>query len=288
MRRELPPRLSILLAAGLFSTAGFFMGFLDMNVWAILFWRSLFALGFTSIFVAMRPTSIALLCLDRAGLLAAILSAAATLTFIPSLRLTSVANVAVIHGALPLIAVALSRLILTEQMGHRTIGLCLSVALGAIIIFAGSASSGIRLAGDGLALMMTIFMALMTIALRRSLVPSVLPMVWLSNAIAVLAGVALAPSLALDAKQVFVTACFALFQISFGLILYARGARRLPPPETALLSLCEVPLSGLWVWLAFDQRPALLMVIGGGVILVSVAAHLTMQKKPIGANGGLI
>ena len=279
MRLELPPRLSILLAAGLFSTAGFFIGFLDMNVWAILFWRSLFALGFTSIFIAMQPTSLALLRFDRAGLLAAILSAAATLAFIPSLRLTSVANVAVIHGALPLITVILSGLILAERVDRRTIGLSLLVAFGAMIIFAGSASSGIRLAGDGLALMMTIFMALMTIAFKRSHVLSVLPMVGLSNAIAMLAGAAMAPSLALDAKQAFVVACFALFQISFGLILYARGARLLPPPETALLSLCEVPLSALWVWLAFDQRPTPQTIVGGGIILVAVIVHLTAPKE---------
>jgi drug/metabolite transporter (DMT)-like permease len=279
MRLELPPRLSILLAAGLFSTAGFFIGFLDMNVWAILFWRSLFALGFTSIFIAMQPTSLARLRFDRAGLLAAILSAAATLAFIPSLRLTSVANVAVIHGALPLTTVILSGLILAERVDRRTVGLCLLVAFGAIIIFAGSASSGIRLAGDGLALMMTIFMALMTIAFKRSNVLSVLPMVGLSNAIAMLAGAAMAPSLALDAKQAFVIACFALFQISFGLILYAKGARLLPPPETALLSLCEVPLSALWVWLAFDQRPTLQTIVGGGIILVAVIVHLTAPKE---------
>lgn len=279
MRLELPPRLSILLAAGLFSTAGFFIGFLDMNVWAILFWRSLFALGFTSIFIAIQPASLALLRFDRAGLLAAVLSAAATLAFIPSLRLTSVANVAVIHGALPLITVVLSGLILAERVDRRTVGLCLLVAFGAIIIFAGSASSGIRLAGDGLALMMTIFMALMTIAFKRSRVLSVLPMVGLSNAIAMLAGAAMAPSLALDAKQAFVIACFALFQISFGLILYARGARLLPPPETALLSLCEVPLSALWVWLAFDQRPTLQTIVGGGIILVAVIVHLTTPKE---------
>jgi drug/metabolite transporter (DMT)-like permease len=281
MRIELPPRLSILLAAGLFSTAGFFIGFLDMNVWAILFWRSLFALGFTSIFVAMQPTSLALLRFDRAGLLAAILSAAATLAFIPSLRLTPVANVAVIHGALPLITVVLSGLILAERVACRTIGLSLLVAFGAMIIFAGSASSGIRLAGDGLALMMTIFMALMTIAFKRSRVLSVLPMVGLSNAIAMLAGAAMAPGLALDAEQAFVVACFALFQISFGLILYARGARLLPPPETALLSLCEVPLSALWVWLAFDQRPSLQTVVGGGFILMAVIVHLTAPKDRV-------
>lgn len=278
MTLELPPRLSILLAAGLFSTAGFFIGFLDMNVWAILFWRSLFALGFTSIFIATQPISLALLRFDRAGLLAAVLSAAATLAFIPSLRLTSVANVAVIHGALPLITVVLSGLIFMERVGRRTICLCLLVAFGAIIIFAGSGSSGIRLAGDGLALIMTIFMALMTIAFKRSHVLSVLPMVGLSNAIAMLAGAAMAPSLTLDAKQAFVIACFALFQISFGLILYARGARLLPPPETALLSLCEVPLSALWVWLAFDQRPTLQTIVGGGIILVAVIVHLTTPK----------
>ncbi|MBB3659724.1 drug/metabolite transporter (DMT)-like permease [Rhizobium sp. BK650] len=281
MRRELLARLSILLAAGFFSSAGFFVGFLDMNVWAILFWRSLFALGLTSLFITMQPARFTLLHLDWPAILAAVSSAAATIAFIPSLRLTSVANVAVIHGALPLITVVLSGLIRDERICRRTISLCVLVAVGTIVIFAGSTTSGTRLAGDGLALMMTIFMAVMTIAFKRSHLMSVLPMVALSNAIAMMGGAIMAPSLALDGKQALIVSCFALFQISFGLILYARGARLLPPPETALLSLCEMPLSALWAWLAFDQRPTLQTILGGGIVLAAVIAHLTVPKGRI-------
>ncbi len=268
------PKQSVLLSAALFSTAGLFVGVLDMNVWAILFWRSLFAAVFASIpIVAQRH--FAVVRFDRAGLLATVLSAGATLAFIPALRLTSVANVAVIHGSLPLVTLVLSRAIASERIDRRTAALCLVVALGAIVIFAGSVSEQSSIRGDGLALVMTVFMALMTIAIRRSKVASILPIVAFSNVIAMLVAWAMAPNLAINPEDVVIVASFALFQITFGMILYAQGARLLLPAETALLSLCEVPLSAFWAWLAFDQKPGVSTYLGGGVILVAVLFHLT-------------
>lgn len=268
------PKQSVLLSAALFSTAGLFVGVLDMNVWAILFWRSLFAAIFASIpIVAQR--NFAVVRFDRAGLLATVLSASATLAFIPALRLTSVANVAVIHGSLPLVTLVLSGAIASERIDRRAATLCLAVAMGAIIIFAGSASEQTSILGDGLALVMTVFMALMTIAIRRSKVASVLPMVTFSNVIAMLVAWAMAPNLAINPEDAVIVVSFALFQITFGLIFYAHGARLLLPTETALLSLCEVPLSAFWAWLAFDQKPGVPTYLGGGVILMAVLVHLT-------------
>ena len=41
-----------------------------------------------------------------------------------------------------------------------------------------------------------------------------------------------------------------------GLALLTIGARLLPPAEVALMSLLEVVLGPLWVWLAYSERPS--------------------------------
>ena len=46
-----------------------------------------------------------------------------------------------------------------------------------------------------------------------------------------------------------------VFQMGLGLALLTVGARLLPPAEVALLSLLEVVLGPLWVWLAYAERP---------------------------------
>lgn len=44
-----------------------------------------------------------------------------------------------------------------------------------------------------------------------------------------------------------------VFQVGAGLILYALGLRSLPAAELALLSLAEVLLGPLWVWLFLGE-----------------------------------
>ena len=267
-------QIQVLVSACMFSTAGLFMGLLHSDIGTILFWRSLFAAVFTACFIGLRRDIFATFRLDRAGCIAILLSAAATVLFIPALDMTSVANVAAIHGALPLLTVIVSRLFTREPVDRLTIALCCFVSLGTLVIFSGSAASDIRLLGDGLALLMTTFMAMMTVAFRLTAVPSLLGVVALSNVLVMVftAGFSKAPAITLGEGAML--ASFALFQMTFGLLLYARGSRQLAPSESAILSLVEVPFAAFWVWLAFDQRPAPETIAGGGVILIAVIFHL--------------
>jgi len=267
----------VLLSAVFFSTAGLFMGLIEAGVWAVVFWRSLFALVFTCALMLVMPNR-GVTELDRAGLAAAMLSAAAMLAFIPALRLTSVANVAVIHGSLPLLTTLFARLTIKEPISLPTVGLCAMAGIGTAVIFSGSASSGVRIEGDGLALLMTTFMALMTIAFGRSQSSSLL-LVALSNGFAGIAGAMLAPSLEVSVGQGAVLACFALVQMTLGLLFFAIGSRGLQPAEIALISLAEVPLSALWVWLAFSEVPATETIAGAGIILTAVLVHLAAPLK---------
>jgi drug/metabolite transporter (DMT)-like permease len=273
-------QISLVLSAAAFSTAGLFVGLLDnIDVWTILFWRSLFALGFTLLWVMFQGDGRTTFDLDRPALAAAIFSAAATLVFIPALKLTSVADVAVIHGALPLLTAALARLIGNEPVGALTLCLCATITIGALVIFAGSASSEARFYGDCLALAMTASMALMTIAFWRSRSQSVLAAVAASNAVATMIAAGFMPKHAVPLEALAILAGFALFQMTLGLISFAGGARLLAPAETAILALTEVPLSPLWVWIAFGSRPPIQTVLGGGLILSAVLVHLFMTRS---------
>jgi hypothetical protein len=58
-------------------------------------------------------------------------------------------------------------------------------------------------------------------------------------------------------------------QVGAGLILYTLGSRSLPAAELALLSLAEVLLGPLWVWLFLGETASLNTLIGGMVLLGS-------------------
>ena len=68
-------------------------------------------------------------------------------------------------------------------------------------------------------------------------------------------------------------------QIALGLALFTVGARLIPVPEAALISLLEIVLGPLWVWIAHSEKPPLLTLAGGGVIIHAVVLLATQGTQ---------
>ena len=76
-----------------------------------------------------------------------------------------------------------------------------------------------------------------------------------------------------------------VFQVGAGLILYTLGSRSLPAAELALLSLAEVLLGPLWVWLFLGETVSFNTLIGGMVLLAAIAGNtLSGQKRKHSQN----
>jgi len=59
-------------------------------------------------------------------------------------------------------------------------------------------------------------------------------------------------------------------QIGLGLAFLTMGARLIPAAEVALITLLEVVLGPLWVWLTLSERPGTGTLLGGAVVVVAV------------------
>ena len=76
-----------------------------------------------------------------------------------------------------------------------------------------------------------------------------------------------------------------IFQVGAGLILYTLGSRSLPAAELALLSLAEVLLGPIWVWLFLGETASLSTLIGGMILLVAIVGNaLSVKKRKAPAN----
>ena len=53
--------------------------------------------------------------------------------------------------------------------------------------------------------------------------------------------------------------------------LFTFGARHVPVAELTLLSLTELALAPIWVWLAVDEVPSGSTLIGGAIIITAIA-----------------
>jgi drug/metabolite transporter (DMT)-like permease len=73
-----------------------------------------------------------------------------------------------------------------------------------------------------------------------------------------------------DGKDILLLAALGIGQIGLGLALLTVGARLIPAAQTALISLLEVVLGPLWVWIAYAEQPSAVTLLGGAIIVVGI------------------
>jgi drug/metabolite transporter (DMT)-like permease len=53
--------------------------------------------------------------------------------------------------------------------------------------------------------------------------------------------------------------------------VFTLGARHVPAVELALLSMSELVLAPLWVWLAVGEVPSAFTLTGGAIVMTAIA-----------------
>jgi drug/metabolite transporter (DMT)-like permease len=275
--------IALVIAAALaWSTAPFFTRLLHFDSWTILFWRGLFGGSFIAAFLVFTQGWGGLRELTgmRAnGWLVACLSTLAMVTFIPALQLTSVANVAIIIAAQPFAAAALAWIWFRETARWRTL-LASLVALGGVAIMVSGAAGAADFNGIGLACLMTVAVAAMTVAIRRHRETSMVAAAAISNFLGSLISIPFAQNIASVASiDVALLAMFGFFQVAMGLTFFALGSRLLPSGQASLIATLETPLMPFWVWLAFQEVPALRALVGGALVMGAVVADIIGDNR---------
>jgi drug/metabolite transporter (DMT)-like permease len=268
-------------AAAAWSTAGYFARLIPVALFTMLVWRNVFGGLFMTLYVGGTQRRRALesfAALGAVGWFAALVNGASMICYLAALRHTSVANVVVIYATAPFVAAAIARLAFSDRASPRTL-LAGLVALVGVAVTVGGTPRGAGLAGDLLALLMTIGLATYTVVLRHHRGVSMLPAAAASGWIGALLALPFASDLRVDAHQLLNLALFGVTSFGLGLVLYTLGARYLHPARTALVSALDTPLAPIWVWLAFDQKPATTTVVGGVVVLAAVVGNVVGERE---------
>jgi drug/metabolite transporter (DMT)-like permease len=267
----------VVAAAIAWSTAPFFTRLLPYDSWTILFWRGWFGGGMIVAIMLVLQGRAGLRDLTRmskSGWLVASLSAAAMIAFIPSLQMTSVANVAIIIATGPFVTAALAWVWLREVPRLRTM-VASVVALCGVAVIVGSARVGSDILGVALACFMTLAIAAMTVLLRRHKDTSMVAAAALSNILGSMISIPFAHGITgVTGADILILAMFGCFQVALGLTLFFLGSRLLPSGQAALISTLETPLMPFWIWVAFAEVPTLRVLAGGALVMGAVIADI--------------
>ena len=86
----------------------------------------------------------------------------------------------------------------------------------------------------------------------------------------------------LSANDVTIAAGMGIFQVGAGLVLYTLGSKTVPAAELVLLSMAEVLLGPLWVWLFLGETASINTLTGGLVLLSAITGNAISgaRRKP--------
>lgn len=268
-------QVAVALAALAWSTAGVLQRQLTLGVAAQLAGRALFATVALALYLAVserRHALAACRAVGRAGIGFAVCLAVGSGCFMIALNYDTVAQVLFIQAISPILAALAARWLLGEPVNARTLG-AMSAALVGVGVMLGAPGGGTVL-GDGLSVLMALAFALSIVIARHRRDVSMAPATCLGQmmVLAVAAPVALLGGHAgpLDASNVLWLALLGTGQIGAGLVFLTIGARLIPAAQVALISLLEVVLGPLWVWLAMGERPGTATLIGGAIVIAAV------------------
>jgi drug/metabolite transporter (DMT)-like permease len=275
-RRARQGQLAILVAAVAWSTAGLAQRELDASPATQVAGRAVFAaIALFALVVVMerRGTVAAFRSMGRSGVAMAVFLAISSGTFLLALNHTTVANVLFMQAAAPMMAALLGWALLSERIDGRTwVALALAGA-GVVLMAAGSFDAGA--AAVGLPFLMTASFAAVIVIARHRRDVSMMPATCASQVLVVVACLPfVAPGSASDSDWA-ILAALGVGQMGLGLALLTIGARLIPPAQVAVISLLEVVLGPLWVWLAYEERPSLATFLGGLVVVSAVVVQAT-------------
>jgi drug/metabolite transporter, DME family len=272
--------LLVALAGVFWSTGGVLIRWIEAaDAWQIIFYRSL-ALALTLLLiVAVRHRGRLATAFAGAGwngVLAGTCLSGGFIGYVLALYHTSVANAVFMLGTAPFFAAILGRWFLGEDV-RRATWLAMALALcGIAVMVAGSFVLG-TVIGNLLALGASLSFAGFNVLLRRGRANDMMPCVVVAGLVATLisAPVVLATSAEPDLFAAFALSprdfalCLAMgtVQVGLGLTVFTLGARHVPAVELALLSMTELVLAPLWVWLVVNEVPSAFTLTGGAIVM---------------------
>jgi drug/metabolite transporter (DMT)-like permease len=134
--------------------------------------------------------------------------------------------------------------------------------------------------GLGLSLLMTTAFAATLVITRHKRDVSMAPATCLSQVIVLLVAAPFSSPGSASGRDGALMVALGVGQIGLGLVFLTIGGRLIPAAEVALITLLEVVLGPLWVWIFLSEQPGVATLLGGAIVLGAVALQARGDTEP--------
>lgn len=285
--------VALVLAAGsLWSLMGLGLRQIEAaSVWQILFWRSVGMVPVLLAFIWWTSGGHPLLALRKVGLAGVVGGTGLVFAFagaIYAIQTTTIANAVFLFTASPFVAAILGWILLGERVKPWTwVAIGLAVIGMYLMVREGLAMGA--LAGNIAALLSAVGFGAFSVALRWGKVKQMLPVSMLGG---VFSAIVAAGILAVQGAPVSVSwwdmglaTMIGALILALGMVMYTLGSKVIPAAELTLLSLIEVLLAPVWVFIFLGETASAATFVGGGVLMAAVALNAVMGARAQMAEG---
>ena len=250
----------------------------DIGEWQFLFYRSLGAALLLLAWFAFtgRPVLALVRRAGATGLVSGLCLAVTFTGYVWGVMHSTVANALFLLSAAPLFAALLGWMVLRERV-TRSMWFAIAGVVAGVAIMIGEGLAEADLLGDLAALSAAVGFAGFSVGIRRGrhvdMSPTILIGAAITAAVSGAMAVAGGTGLAAPAADVGLATAYGMLVIGAGIFLFTLGSKSVPSAELVLLSLTEVVLAPVWVWLAFGEVPSVPTLVGGLILLGSISGQ---------------
>lgn len=276
----------VLVAGTLWSLMGLCLRQIEAaSVWQILFWRSVGMVPVLLAFVWWTSGGRPLDQIRKVGVAGAIGGLGLVFAFsgaIYAIQTTTIANAVFLFTASPFVAAILGWILLGERVKPWTwVAIALAVFGMYLMVREGLAMGALQ--GNIAALLSAAGFGAFSVCLRWGKVGEMLPVSMLGGvfSIIVAAGVlgVSGQAILVSVHDITVAAGMGAAILALGMVAYTLGSKVIPAAELTLLSLIEVLLAPVWVFVVLGETASTATFIGGGVLLAAVALNAVMGAR---------
>jgi drug/metabolite transporter (DMT)-like permease len=258
-----------------------FIRLANINSWNLIFYRGL--IPFLVVFIGLifiYKTKLLKELINNSwhGVAYAAVFTMTNIVFVISIENTNVANTLIMIAMAPMLSAIISFIFLKENPDQKTWVAITITTLAVIYIFYDALDAGDFL-GNFLGLVAAMGLAIGANIIRSAKKISLVPSAMIGKLMVALIALLFVDQIKLEGNDLIIVPLMCIMCVAIPFVLVTLAPRYITAAEVNLFFLLETILGPLWVWLVIREQPSIETIIGGGIIIATIAIHSTLALK---------
>ena len=253
----------------------------SIDTWGLVFYRGIipfFTVFFGMLLIYRLNFFKILMTSGIHGIIYVITFSITNITFVVSIQNTNVANTLVMIATAPMLSAILGSIFLKEPPDKKTLISIIITFLSVIYIFFDSLKLG-NFYGDILGFITAIGLAVGAVTIRSAKSKNLVPAAVVGKLFVATFALLFVENFALINQDIIIVPLMCILCVAIPFVLVTIAPRFIPAAEVNLFFLLETIIGPIWVWLVIKEQPSVETLLGGTVIIITIAIHSFLKLR---------